>query len=109
MFSALCLLHGVLLAQAPLPAAPPVAPGRVASLATPSVLDDPPVLEQNTVVVTTLPRPPESSGAEKAAAQPFSIFSRPFFADRNGLSFVNGTGPGRFNIIDFESRPNLGR
>src|SRR5262245_47407389 len=108
MFSAVCLFSAVMLAQ--IPDDPP--PNRIASLSRPSALDDPAALDQEPIVVTTLPRPPESSAAvngSAAAPPPYSLFSRPPFSDRNGLSFITSAGPGRFNMIDWESRPSLGR
>jgi hypothetical protein len=38
-----------------------------------------------------------------------SIFSHPLFSDRRSLGWIIGAGPGRFNIIDWESRPNADR
>jgi hypothetical protein len=109
MISAVCLVSAVMLAQ--VPDGPP--PSRIASLSRPSALDDPAALDQEPIVVTTLPRPPESSAAVNVPpatpAPTHSFFSRSPFSDRNGIGFITSAGPGRFNIIDWESRPSLGR
>src|SRR5688572_17044540 len=96
----LCLMHGLLLGQvnAPSPPGPLVlvaplpeksadgrgAAGEVSVRAT----------EIHTETVATI------------AADSSSLFARPFFADRHTLSWFLDAGPGRFNMIDWESRPN---
>lgn len=111
MLAALALMQGLLLGQAPMPqltpAAPPTSalpPARVVSLGQPQVsviqsADENLTEETTTALVEKAADPADSS----------SIFSRPFFSDRHGLSFLFGAGPGRFNIIDWESRPNADR
>lgn len=108
MFAALALMQVFVLGETPTLPAPPApmpsaAPGRVASLGPPHASADEPIPE-NTAAVT------ESSVVEADKAETDrSIISRPFLADRHGLSFLFGTGPGRFNMIDWESRPNADR
>jgi hypothetical protein len=97
----ICLLHGLLLGQAEAPRPSPTV---------------------TTIEVTTSREgSPESRGAPgeisvratethtEAVAPPAdssSLFARPFFADRHALSWFLDAGPGRFNMIDWESRPN---
>jgi hypothetical protein len=50
-----------------------------------------------------------STTAESSEPERPSIFSRPQFSDRSSLSWIIGAGPGRFNIIDWESRPSADR
>jgi hypothetical protein len=50
-----------------------------------------------------------SSAAESTEPERPSIFSRPLFSDRSSLGWIIGAGPGRFNIIDWESRPSADR
>lgn len=100
MLYVLCLMHGAMLGQATLSAPTPAAPVPAITLLQPLTVDDAPS------------DPPKSANTETItpeAPPPFSIFSRPYFADRTGLSFIYGSGPGRFNIIDWESRPNRDR
>src|SRR5262245_51861667 len=107
MLSALWLASGLMLAQPPVAAPLPAAPGRPVTFLWPLAVDDaqkvePPEPRGDATVET-----PEVPPAEPA--WPFSLYSRPAFADRNSLSFVSSTGPGRFNLIDWESRPNRDR
>ncbi len=104
MLYALCLVHGALLGQAPTSAAPP-AP--VVTFLQPLAVDEP----QTKMADGPTPAVSGEATAEQQPAEPpeaakFSIFSRPWFADRNGLSFVFGGKPGQFSVIDWESRPN---
>ena len=118
MLSALWLISGFMLGQAPMP----TAPSRSVSFLPPVALDESQLKAHQAASTTTkTPVTPslDSSDKEKSdaaaqspteiaavAAPPFSIFSRPAFADRHSLSFVQSTGSGRFNLIDWESRPN---
>src|SRR5258708_6698880 len=117
MLSVFCIIHGVLLAQAPLTSDQTSVPIQVAAPALPRVPEENPVGARqgaSTHAMTPASVVPELTGAEPGDTQekcptdktsepasPFSIFSRPYLADRNGLSFVLGTGPGRFNMIDW--------
>ncbi len=117
MLTAICLIPGLLLAQPPLPAKPQAEPVRAVRLLQPFGMDD---LPADPVASENSPNSPSSIAGPVAAETPvqsstapsveppppFSIYSRSPFADRNGLSFIGGAGPGRFNIIDWESRPN---
>jgi hypothetical protein len=103
MLYALCLLYGVSPGQA-MPTAPPTL-----TLLAPVTLDEPPVA----AAAPLLAAPPESFANESGPPQPAPvedeescIFSRPCLASQTGLNFVFSSGPGRFNIIDWESQPN---
>ena len=117
MLTAICLISGLLLAQPTFPAKPQAEPVRAVRILQPIGMDEPPadpVALANSPDSTpsiAVPDPAETpaknlTGASAESPTPFSIYSRSPFADRNGLSFITGAGPGRFNIIDWESRPN---
>src|SRR5688500_18206565 len=108
MLAALALMQGFLLGQTPMlepsPAAPSTAaPSRIMSIGVPQAKNN----EVTPSVTTAITASPATDDAKPQDAS--SIFSRPFFADRHSLSFLFGTGPGRFNMIDWESRPNADR
>ena len=102
MLTPLLLMQGLLLAQAPV------------ALPAPNVAANPPAPAARLGAAQTSDAEPKTAEpltqapAESAAPASVvcSIFTRPYFADRHGLSWVTGTGPGRFNVIDWESRPN---
>lgn len=114
MVALMLVVQSCCLAQGPPPAAP--AAGTSAPIRARLTLDDQTPVGNDT---TTSPSG-SGSGDEKAspdmgdtppvcvepAPADSSVFSRPFFADRRTLSFVTSAGPGRFNIIDWESQPN---
>lgn len=54
-------------------------------------------------------QPPSAEAAKTEAEESWHIFSRPPFAEAGSLSWVTSTGLGRFNLIDWESRPNWDR
>jgi hypothetical protein len=121
MLSALCLISGVMIAQEAPPAAPPVRPP-VAKLLKPVAVDEPKLIDVpgDPQPVATPSNPPDNDIVDPAETDDAktgqtdedaasSIFSRPIQFDRSSLSFVFGSGPGRFNMIDWESRPNADR
>lgn len=107
MLTALCLVPGLLLAQPDLPPAPiPVDAPFKASLAAPLLADDKKPDDKKAEDKKDDEAPKNTDVKVDSAAAKSSVFSRPFFFDRASLSWVLGAGAGRFNMIDWESRPN---
>jgi hypothetical protein len=116
MVSALWLAHALFFAQANGAVPPPVAPPALARLHfedVPFTWDDADSTGAERLVNSPLGPPEESATTsvilptlEAEPAPLASVFSRPWCSDRHSISGVVGAGPGRFNIIDWESRPN---
>lgn len=106
MLRALCLVPGLFFGQVP------QGPGSSALPALPRLaFDDGAGNKEETnagaLSVSTSLSPKEMQLTEKE--KDFSVFSRPLWADRSSFSWITSAGPGRFNIIDWESRPNADR
>src|ERR1044072_4101663 len=116
MLTALALVTGLLLAQAQ-PALAPAGTDKPirATLSLPhAALDE--GQEQGAASLQEAAGEEADSSAETSPPGPCaepkkdtSIFSRPCFADSSGIAWIIGTRPGRFNIIDWQARPNRDR
>jgi hypothetical protein len=101
MPTALWLIPSLLLAQAEPP--PRAQLGQPSTAATVKKIET--AAETPAEEADDEPMPSEAS-SETAPAESPSILFRPYLADRSSLSWTLGSGKNRFNMIDWEARPN---